>query len=265
MCELLNIEDNSEDGHSDWLSQYLVRRATIEPNLHNLYVSLIERINLRAFESRVVEVTYKNIGIMLEAERSSANRSVFKNLGRFLGLLLLARDKPILNIDLRHLILKAFHMGQEEFHYVLPFVTSALESAAKSQLFKIPCPWTRGLADLLLEVHQQPNLKLNLKFEIEVLCNTLGLVIRRMSERSFQGYENLVFQAPTGQPDVVDQIQQPCQERRHEYQNHQDQNFQNFPPSNPNNQKCQSLNDFISLWSLGNQPKAQMNEMSHSK
>ena len=89
LSELLNIED-SDEGY--WLSQYLVRRATIEPNLQNLYASLLERINSNSFENRVVEVIYKNIGIMLEAERSGANRTIFKNLGRFLGLVLLARD-----------------------------------------------------------------------------------------------------------------------------------------------------------------------------
>ena len=251
LSELLNIEDNDE-GY--WLSEYLVRRATIEPNLHNLYASLLERINSNSFENRVVEVTYKNIGIMLEAERSAANRSVFKNLGRFLGLVLLARDKPILNLDLRSLIIKAFHMGQEELQYVLPFVTSSLESAANSKVFKVPCPWTLGLADLLVELHQQPNLKLNLKFEIEVVCKTLGFDIERVSsgklpEGSCQSNENLMLQTPTGYSDDLDQ---------QEGQAHQDEKVV-FPPSTSNNQNCQSLNDFISLWSLGNQPKAQTN------
>lgn len=34
-----------------------------------------------------------------------------------------------------------------------------------------------GILDLLSELHQEPELKLNLKFEIEVLCKTLNLDI----------------------------------------------------------------------------------------
>ena len=36
-----------------------------------------------------------------------------------------------------------------------------------------PNPWVMGLLSLLLELYQVPDLKLNLKFEIEVLAKTL--------------------------------------------------------------------------------------------
>ena len=261
LSEALNIEEHD---HGKWLSQYLVRRATIEPNLHSLYVALLLQINSSSFESMVVDVTYKNIGIMLEAkDKSAGNRSVLRNLGLWLGLLLLARDKPILNLDLRHLIIEAFHSGEEEMHYVLPFVTSTLRSASKSKVFKLPCPWTTGLVDLLVEVHQQPNLKLNLKFEIEVLCNSLGFDVTEprsgglKTQRGFQDIENPVIQTTAGFPDAVHL--QPCYERRKEHQEHHEEHTDRVLPSNLNNQNCQSLTDFISLWSLGNQPTAQAN------
>ena len=43
------------------------------------------------------------------------------------------------------------------------------------QVFKPPNPWTIGIMNVLAELHQEPELKLNLKFEIEVLCKTLNL------------------------------------------------------------------------------------------
>lgn len=43
------------------------------------------------------------------------------------------------------------------------------------QVFKPPNPWTVAIMNALAELHQEPDLKLNLKFEIEVLCKTLNI------------------------------------------------------------------------------------------
>merc|ERR1719209_431942 len=85
---------------------------------------------------------------------------------------------------MKHLIIEAYHGGQQEKQqellYVVPFVAKVLESAAKSKVFKPPCPWTSGLMNILAELHAEPDLKLNLKFEIEVLCKTLNLEISEL-------------------------------------------------------------------------------------
>jgi CCR4-NOT transcription complex subunit 1 len=60
---------------------------------------------------------------------------------------------------------------------MVPFVAKVIESCAKSKVFKPPCPWTMGIMNLLAELHQEHDLKLNLKFEIEVLCKTLSIGI----------------------------------------------------------------------------------------
>ena len=57
----------------------------------------------------------------------------------------------------------------------MPFAAKVLESCAKSKVFKPPSPWTMGIMNLLAELHQEHDLKLNLKFEIEVLCKTLSI------------------------------------------------------------------------------------------
>ena len=46
------------------------------------------------------------------------------------------------------------------------------------QVFKPPCPWTMGLMNLLAELHAEPDLKLNLKFEIEVRRRQMIFCIR---------------------------------------------------------------------------------------
>ncbi len=53
------------------------------------------------------------------------------------------------------------------------------------QVFCPPNPWTMGIMNVLAELHQEPDLKLNLKFEIEVLCKALNVDINVSDDRSF--------------------------------------------------------------------------------
>ena len=60
---------------------------------------------------------------------------------------------------------------------MVPFVAKVMESCAKSKVFKSPNPWTLAIMNVLAELHAEPGLKLNLKFEVEVLCKTLSIDI----------------------------------------------------------------------------------------
>lgn len=82
------------------------------------------------------------------------------------------------DLDLKALLYEASGKGSEELLYVVPFVAKVLESCEKSRVFKPPNPWTVGILCVLGELHQQPGLKLNLKFEIEVLCKNLQTEIQ---------------------------------------------------------------------------------------
>ena len=84
------------------------------------------------------------------------------------------------DIDLKSILVEAYHKGQQELLYVVPFVAKVLESCAKSKVFKPPNPWTLGIMNVLAELHQEPDLKLNLKFEVEVLCKTLTIDIHEL-------------------------------------------------------------------------------------
>lgn len=81
------------------------------------------------------------------------------------------------DLDLKSLLFEAFHKGQSELLYVVPFVAKVMEACLNSRVFKPPNPWTMAIINVLAELHQTPSLKLNLKFEVEVLCKNLGLDI----------------------------------------------------------------------------------------
>ncbi|XP_049786692.1 CCR4-NOT transcription complex subunit 1 isoform X4 [Schistocerca cancellata] len=169
-----------------WMAQYLVmKRASIELNFHSLYSNCLDVLKIPELNQMVLRETFRNIKVLLRSDKGIANfsdRSLLKNLGHWLGMLTLAKNRPILqeDIDLKALLAEAYHKGQQELLYVVPFVAKVLESCAKSKVFKPPNPWTMGIMNVLAELHQEPDLKLNLKFEIEVLCKNLNIDVSEL-------------------------------------------------------------------------------------
>lgn len=92
-----------------WFSHYLViRRVSIEPNNHDLYVSLLNKLEITQLNDYIIEETLKNIHLLLKSETivsSSADRKLLKNLGIWLGKLTIARNKPIRHKDLSFKVL----------------------------------------------------------------------------------------------------------------------------------------------------------------
>ena len=88
-----------------WLAQYIVvKRVALEQNFHQMYISLLEKVNSPTLDRQLLLETYSNIKILLYSDKTLANiaeRTLLKNLGTWLGSITLAKNKPIL--------LKVFH------------------------------------------------------------------------------------------------------------------------------------------------------------
>ncbi|BFZ13285.1 hypothetical protein BsWGS_16323 [Bradybaena similaris] len=177
------LKDVTGNEYISWVAQYLVmKRASIEPNFHTLYSNFVDVLGIESLTSKVIAETFRNIKVLLCSDKGVANfsdRTLLKNLGHWLGMLTLAKCKPILTMDLnlKALVYEAYQKGNQELLYVVPFTAKVLESCAKSKIFCKPNPWTLSIMNVLAELHQENDLKLNLKFEIEVLCKTLNIDI----------------------------------------------------------------------------------------
>ncbi|XP_057692284.1 CCR4-NOT transcription complex subunit 1 isoform X7 [Corythoichthys intestinalis] len=177
------LKETVKEEFMPWVSQYLVmKRVSIEPNFHSLYSNFLDTLKNPEFVKMVLTETYRNIKVLLTSDKAAANfsdRSLLKNLGHWLGMITLAKNKPILYTDLeiKSLLLEAYVKGQQELLYVVPFVAKVLESSLRSMVFRPQNPWTMAIMNVLAELHQEHDLKLNLKFEIEVLCKNLSLDI----------------------------------------------------------------------------------------
>ncbi|KAJ2732902.1 CCR4-NOT core subunit cdc39 [Coemansia sp. BCRC 34962] len=177
--------------HFAWFSQeVIVKRASQEPNYHSLYLLFIDALNRPVLSKCILRETLASIARLLNAEStvsSSRDRGYLKNLGAWLGGITLARNQPILreNISFKELLCEGF--SGNRLIVAIPFVCKVLEQAARSTIFHPPNPWLMSIMAVLSELYATANLKLNLTFEIEVLCKALDLDIKEITPTSILG------------------------------------------------------------------------------
>ncbi|KAI9272225.1 CCR4-Not complex component, Not1-domain-containing protein [Helicostylum pulchrum] len=174
-----DLKDYLKQPAYQWFSNYLVvKRASIEPNYHDLYLLLLRSFNSELLYQHVLRETFANIKILLNSENtvsSSTERTLLKNLGAWLGGMTLAQNKPIKQkyISFKELLLEGYDTNR--LIVIIPFVCKVLEQGTKNSVFIPPNPWVMAILKLLVELYQHADLKLNLKFEIEVLCKSLSV------------------------------------------------------------------------------------------
>lgn len=177
----------AEDHHA-WMANYLVvKRISTQPNYHTVYLIFIEKMMRPDLEREVLKRALQNARKLLTSGTITTNsqqRSLLKNLGSWLGVFTLSRNKPLLqrDLDLKELL----YVGYETGHLiaVTPFVAKILEGCKKSKIFKPPNPWIMGLIHAMSEIYEVPDLKLNLKFEIEVLFKSFKLNVEDQRKAS---------------------------------------------------------------------------------
>ncbi|KAI6129122.1 Not1-domain-containing protein [Pisolithus croceorrhizus] len=178
-AKVTEMKDHFEDDFAWWFANYLVdQRISAEPNNHQLYLRFLDALDRQKLSKLILHETLVKSAAVLNSERTmqvTSERLVLKNLGSWLGTITLARDKPIRhkNISFKDLLLEGYESGR--LIVAIPFVCKTLEPCSKSIVFKSPSPWLMAIISLLAELYHFADLKLNLKFEIEVLCKGLDI------------------------------------------------------------------------------------------
>ncbi|KAF2458071.1 CCR4-Not complex component, Not1-domain-containing protein [Lineolata rhizophorae] len=168
-----------EDRHHQWFSAYVVdQRAKTQANLHPLYMQMLSLFDDNMLWAEVLRETYGAVIRMLNSEstmNSTPERNNLKNLAIWLGSLTIARDKPIKfkNISFKDLLIEGH--DSQRLIIVIPFTCKVLAQGARSLVFTPPNPWIMEILRILMELYHFADLKLNQKFEIEVLCKTLNV------------------------------------------------------------------------------------------
>lgn len=173
------MRDAFEHRHSRWFAHYFIQaRVSAEPNNHALYMQFLEALDQQTLERHILYETFAKIHTLLNSDKTvsqAPDRATLKNLGSWLGRLTLARDRPIKhkNLSLKDLLIEGY--DAKRLIVAIPFVCKVLEQCSRSKVFHPPNPWLMAVIRLLVELYQGAELKLNLKFEIEVLCKSLSI------------------------------------------------------------------------------------------
>lgn len=196
------IRDSVQRKHQQWFAIHLVQeRAKMQPNLHQMYLDLVKLFEDNTMWTEMQRATLICVSQMLNSEsivHSSTERTHLKNLGGWLGMLTLARDKPIRhqNIAFKQLLIEAH--DTKRLIVVIPFVCKVLDQGKTSTVFRPPNPWLMDIIHLLIDLYHNAELKLNQKFEIEVLCKSLSL-----DYKSIEPSGEILNRIPTEDPAQV--------------------------------------------------------------
>jgi len=174
--------------HFHWFANYLVvKRISTQPNLHLLYLNILEYLEQSAFSKLVLDSSYHNVTKLLQSPNittSSSERSLLRNLGVWVGQMTLARNKPLLQkrINLKELLFWGYETGR--LIAVCSFVAKVLEGVKESKVFRPPNPWLMALLGIMRELYEIEDLKLNIKFEVQVLCKNINIKIEDIPKGS---------------------------------------------------------------------------------
>lgn len=183
-----NVEAKSKElkallntDHFVWFAHYLVvKRLSTQLNLHGMYIIVLDIINSDELGKVILNCVYHNVTKLLQSPKittSSAERSILRNLGTWLGQVTLSRNKPLLQrrIDLKELLFWGYETGR--LIAVCSFVAKILEGAKDSKVFRIHNPWLMSILGVMRELYDLEDLKMNIKFEVQVLCNNINMKI----------------------------------------------------------------------------------------
>ena len=222
-----------EDQYSRWFAHYFIDvRVSLEQNRHEIYMQLLEAIKSPVLERHVLWETYRKARDLLNSEatiNSAAERATLKTVALWLGRITLARNIPLRlrDLSLKDLLIQGF--DNQRLIVAIPFVCNLLSQCENSTVFHLPNPWLASILKLLIEFYHFATLKLNLKFEIEVLFKNKLYVDKDKIEPS--DVLRTHIPPPPPQEDTPDRLQQEYQRATAELEN-ESQRFEQ-PPLDP--------------------------------
>jgi len=114
--------------------------------------------------------------------KDNTEKNILKHLGSWLGIMTLARNKPILSkdLELKELIYDAYQNGK--LTAIIPFICRILEHSFKTKVFHPKNPWIQAIMAILIELFHKNQLKINIRFEIENIFKKLEIDMNQVNQ-----------------------------------------------------------------------------------
>nr|CCC93372.1 putative regulator of transcription factor TFIID [Trypanosoma congolense IL3000] len=191
--DMHNIANNARElakqlrpEYYEYFAEYLVvKRAALEPNYHAIYLDLVDNLQSKQLEKAIRSATVSSIKLLLKSDKirgDPGERSLLKNLGCWLGLLTLAKSIPITAQELCFKDLIIFGLRDGKLMAVVSCVARVLHHCMSSRFFCPPNPWTMRQLCLLWEMYNLKNLRVTLRFEVEVLCKHMNVKLEEIEQ-----------------------------------------------------------------------------------
>lgn len=165
----------SDAGKVDWFSKYLVyKRVTSEPVVQNSYRKLIYRSQVKNLNKLVYKNSMQMINIVIDFVSSKETllpdeKHTIRNCGKWIGLITIVCNKPILLIDL-DMKKKLYECTENRtVSNVIPIVCGFIKNMEKSNLYNSKVPYINALLDILREILNLSWLNHTTKIHIELL------------------------------------------------------------------------------------------------
>ncbi|XBW35403.1 hypothetical protein QEN19_000969 [Hanseniaspora menglaensis] len=170
-------------GIVETFAKLLFQRIKQDSNYHLVYRNLIYEV---ASDQLIDAITYLILTsakkIFASSNQSTQDKKLLKNLGNWLGVSLIAKDKVISHhqIAMRELLLESWEHNYTSLS--IPFICKIISYSNESDLFRIPNLWTNSILSLLNELNDagtkpenSGKWSLKLTFEVELLYKNLKL------------------------------------------------------------------------------------------
>lgn len=193
---------------SRWFAHYFIDlRVSLEANRHDLYIQLLELLDSPLLERHVLWETYRKARDLLNAEStlsSSSDRATLKTVALWLGRITLARMLPIKHRELsvKDLLIQGY--DNKRLIVAIPFVCNLMVACKGSKVFHRPNPWFGAIIGILVELYHFGDLKLNMKFEIEVLFSKLEIQLESVEPSNILRTH---VPPPQPQPNVANRLE----------------------------------------------------------
>jgi CCR4-NOT transcription complex subunit 1 len=169
------------ENYYNWFANYMVlKRIATQLNLHPLYLAILDTLDAPKLNKLILDSAYHSVTKLLQSPNittSSSERSLLRNLGVWLGQVTLAKNKPLLQrrINLKELLFWGYETGR--LIAICSFVAKIIEGCKESKVFRPPNPWLMAVLSVMRELYETEDLKMNIKFEVQVLCKNINVRI----------------------------------------------------------------------------------------